>query len=251
MCKQHLNTFSITARSLECFGFRRRPGYITGLLIDATRDLAPRCLGAALCLKQAATTVARARTICLYRPARADTTRRVAIIALFGWRRTILKRMGRCAHAEFYLFHPKRTRNSRQLRQASRKTSLTRLRAAEPDQRRPALSFGGEQGRCEHQSRGHRSHPLKWIHAYIRSRSTEPPRSQFACPGHSTRSVSDSRLRGDCLIARKIIMNGRAGAPQIPVSRGHSQYGSPDALIAIFVRTAAWRHSRTTTFARR
>jgi hypothetical protein len=35
--KQHLNTFSVMARSLECFGLGERPSNITSLLVDAAR----------------------------------------------------------------------------------------------------------------------------------------------------------------------------------------------------------------------
>jgi hypothetical protein len=60
MCKQHLNAFSVATRSIECFGFGDRPRNITSLFVDATLKSAERCLGAALCLEHAATTVARA-----------------------------------------------------------------------------------------------------------------------------------------------------------------------------------------------
>src|SRR5262245_2417129 len=63
MCKQHLNAFSIMTRSLECFGFRHLPRNATSLFVDATLKPAERRLGAALCLEQAVTTVARARKI--------------------------------------------------------------------------------------------------------------------------------------------------------------------------------------------
>src|SRR5262249_2917410 len=63
MCKQHLNTFSIPTRSLECFGFGRRPCHVTGLLVEASLDSAERSLWAALCLECAATTVACSREI--------------------------------------------------------------------------------------------------------------------------------------------------------------------------------------------
>ena len=35
--KQHLNTFSVMARSLECFGLGERPSNVTRLLVDAAR----------------------------------------------------------------------------------------------------------------------------------------------------------------------------------------------------------------------
>src|SRR5712664_543881 len=60
MCKQHLNAFSVMARSLERLGLGQRPGNVTSLLVNATRDPAERCLWAALRLEQAGTTVARA-----------------------------------------------------------------------------------------------------------------------------------------------------------------------------------------------
>src|SRR5262245_50254486 len=63
MCKQHLNTFAIATRSLECFGFGHRPCHVTGLLVEASLDSAERSLWAALCLECAATTVACSREI--------------------------------------------------------------------------------------------------------------------------------------------------------------------------------------------
>src|SRR5215510_1430694 len=51
MCKQHLNTFAIATRSLECFGFGHRPCHVTGLLVEASLDSAERSLWAALCLE--------------------------------------------------------------------------------------------------------------------------------------------------------------------------------------------------------
>src|SRR5260370_19832013 len=60
MCKQHLNALSVMARSLERLGLGQRPGNVTSLLVNATRDPAERCLWAALRLEQAGTTVARA-----------------------------------------------------------------------------------------------------------------------------------------------------------------------------------------------
>src|SRR5678815_3918361 len=63
MCKQHLNTFAIAPRSLECFGFGHRPCHVTGLLVEASLDSAERSLWAALCLECAATTVACSREI--------------------------------------------------------------------------------------------------------------------------------------------------------------------------------------------
>ena len=63
MCKQHLNTFAIATRSLECFGFGHRPCHVTGLLVEASLDSAERSLWAALRLECAATTVACSREI--------------------------------------------------------------------------------------------------------------------------------------------------------------------------------------------
>src|SRR5260221_708379 len=60
MCKQHLNALSVMARSLERLGLGQRPGNVTSLLVNATRDPAERCLWTALRLEQAGTTVARA-----------------------------------------------------------------------------------------------------------------------------------------------------------------------------------------------
>jgi hypothetical protein len=36
MGKQHLNSFAIAARAIECFGLIQRPGYVTGLLAAST-----------------------------------------------------------------------------------------------------------------------------------------------------------------------------------------------------------------------
>src|SRR6516165_6103315 len=44
MCKQHLNSFAIAARAIECLGLGQRPGYVTGLLVDAAWDSAQRRL---------------------------------------------------------------------------------------------------------------------------------------------------------------------------------------------------------------
>src|SRR5258708_7892207 len=41
MCKQHLNAFSVMARSLECFSLGQRASNVTGFLVDAT--LQPAC----------------------------------------------------------------------------------------------------------------------------------------------------------------------------------------------------------------
>src|SRR6266566_2929373 len=58
MCKQHLNTFAIAARSFECFGLRQRPRHVTGLFVDAALDSAQRCLRTAMCLEEAAAAIA-------------------------------------------------------------------------------------------------------------------------------------------------------------------------------------------------
>jgi hypothetical protein len=58
MCKQHLNSFAITARVFECFGLGQRPGYITGLLVDAARNSAQRRLRTAMRLEEAAAAIA-------------------------------------------------------------------------------------------------------------------------------------------------------------------------------------------------
>ena len=58
MCKQHLNSFASAARAIECFGLSQRPGYVTGLLVDAARDSAQRRLRTALRLEEAAAAVA-------------------------------------------------------------------------------------------------------------------------------------------------------------------------------------------------
>jgi hypothetical protein len=63
MSKQHLNAFSIATRSLECFGFRRRPRNVTSFFVDATLEPAQRLLGTALRLEQAVTTIVGARKI--------------------------------------------------------------------------------------------------------------------------------------------------------------------------------------------
>src|SRR5262245_50990176 len=58
MCKQHLNSFTIAARAIECFGLSQRPGYVTGLLVDAARDSAQPRLRTALRLEWAAAAIA-------------------------------------------------------------------------------------------------------------------------------------------------------------------------------------------------
>src|SRR6516162_7061192 len=60
MCKQHLNAFSIVARSLECFSLGQRASNVTSVLVDATRHPAERRLWAAMRLQWAATAVAHA-----------------------------------------------------------------------------------------------------------------------------------------------------------------------------------------------
>jgi hypothetical protein len=44
MCKQHLNTFAIAARSFECFGLGQPSGDVTRFLIDAALESAQRRL---------------------------------------------------------------------------------------------------------------------------------------------------------------------------------------------------------------
>src|SRR6266567_17137 len=58
MCKQHLDTFAIAARSLECFGLGQRPRRVTSLLVDTSRDSAEGGLWAALRLEYAAAAIA-------------------------------------------------------------------------------------------------------------------------------------------------------------------------------------------------
>ena len=58
MCKQHLNTFAISARSFECFRLGQRPRYVTRFLVDVSRDSAQRRLWTALRLEEAAAAVA-------------------------------------------------------------------------------------------------------------------------------------------------------------------------------------------------
>src|SRR4029077_19935955 len=63
MCKQHLNAFSVMARSLEYFSLGQRASNVTGFLVDATLQPAERRLWAALRLQRAATAVAHAGPI--------------------------------------------------------------------------------------------------------------------------------------------------------------------------------------------
>src|SRR5215475_2866144 len=63
MCKQHLNAFSVMARSLECFSLGQRASNVTGFLVDATLQPAERRLWAALRLQRAATAVPHAGPI--------------------------------------------------------------------------------------------------------------------------------------------------------------------------------------------
>src|SRR6201984_745913 len=63
MCKQHLNAFSVMARSLECFSLGQRASNVTGFLVDATLQPAERRFWAALRLQRAATAVAHAGPI--------------------------------------------------------------------------------------------------------------------------------------------------------------------------------------------
>src|ERR1700751_695801 len=58
MCKQHLNAFSVMARSLEYFSLGQRASNVTGFLVDPTLQPAERRLWAALRLQRAATAVA-------------------------------------------------------------------------------------------------------------------------------------------------------------------------------------------------
>src|SRR5213080_2725668 len=58
MCKQHLNTFAIAARSFECFRLRQRSGYVTRFLIDAALESAQRRLWTTLRLEEAAAAIA-------------------------------------------------------------------------------------------------------------------------------------------------------------------------------------------------
>jgi hypothetical protein len=51
MCKQHLNTFAISARSFECFGLGQRPRHVTSYLVNVSRDSAQRRLLTALRLE--------------------------------------------------------------------------------------------------------------------------------------------------------------------------------------------------------
>src|SRR5262245_26463532 len=60
MCKQHLNAFSVMARSLECFGLGQRPSNVTSLLVDAARHPTERCLWATLRFERTGTAVAHA-----------------------------------------------------------------------------------------------------------------------------------------------------------------------------------------------
>src|SRR5215813_13773908 len=63
MCKQHLNPFPITARSLKCLGLGQRPSNVTSLLVDAARHPTEGRLWAALRLQRAATAVPHAGPI--------------------------------------------------------------------------------------------------------------------------------------------------------------------------------------------
>src|SRR6266568_289205 len=63
MCKQHLNAFSVMARSLEYFSLGQRASNVTGFLVDATLQPAERRLWAALRVQRAATAVAHAGPI--------------------------------------------------------------------------------------------------------------------------------------------------------------------------------------------
>jgi hypothetical protein len=58
MCKQHLNTFAIATRSLECFGLGQRSRHVTSLLVDAALDSAQWRLWTTLRLEEAAAAIA-------------------------------------------------------------------------------------------------------------------------------------------------------------------------------------------------
>src|SRR5947208_14100897 len=60
MCKQHLNAFSVMARSLEYFSLGQRASNVTGFLVDATLQPAERRLWAALRVQRPAPAVAPA-----------------------------------------------------------------------------------------------------------------------------------------------------------------------------------------------
>src|SRR6266702_5198785 len=59
MGKQHLNTFTITARSFKCFGLRQRSGYVTRFLIESALESAQRRLWTTLRLEEAAAAIPR------------------------------------------------------------------------------------------------------------------------------------------------------------------------------------------------
>src|SRR5919204_4559200 len=60
MCKQHLNAFSVMARSLEGFGLGQRASNVTRLLVDAAWHSTERRLWAALRFQRTGTAVAHA-----------------------------------------------------------------------------------------------------------------------------------------------------------------------------------------------
>src|SRR5262244_1669729 len=60
MCKQHLNAFSVMARSLECFRLGQRASNVTSFLVDAAWHPAERRLWTAMRLQWAATAVTHA-----------------------------------------------------------------------------------------------------------------------------------------------------------------------------------------------
>jgi len=51
MCKQHLNSFAIAARAIECFGLGQRRGYVT-LAEDDTERYLSLCAAPGLIRKQ-------------------------------------------------------------------------------------------------------------------------------------------------------------------------------------------------------
>ena len=58
MCKQHLNTFAIAARSFECFGLPQRSDYVTRFAHRCCAEFAQRRLWTTLRLEEAATAIA-------------------------------------------------------------------------------------------------------------------------------------------------------------------------------------------------
>src|SRR5258708_36957208 len=60
MCKQHLNAFSVMARSLECFSLGQRASNVPSLLVDAPWHPAESRLWTAMRLQWATTAVTHA-----------------------------------------------------------------------------------------------------------------------------------------------------------------------------------------------